>query len=289
MAGSETNINRARTPNPQDPECPSSPVIGRLWRRMSEPVNDLPKQRTKKRKQVYVRQQNNNNNNNTSNNNNNSADNDGSNRNSSNNNNGTDGNQVGDKDKTNLAEEFAESFTRNAMKSMKLDVDQSQNQPLTSGCPSRNDSTELLKILDDTHQQFRSNLLRGIHQKQRRSSVSSAGGIRDSPAHSELDLDNEAKFRKPKRAEDMLVFKIDHASKESIEASGAQDDFTEASCLLVQPHGLRESRSNPMLMDIGQIKELEIIEEQNELDNLSESGEEVSALVQVPVDQERGK
>ena len=237
--------------------------------------------------QVYVRQQNINNNSHNSNTTN-SADNDGPNSNTNTNSIGADGSSAVDKTKERQAEELVESFTRDALIAMKLDEDPLNPAP-SSGCPSRNDSAELLKILDDTHQQFRNNLLRGIHQKQRRSSVSSAGGIRDSPAHSEHDLDNEAKFRKPKRPEDMLVFKIDHASKESIEASGTHEDLNESNCLLVQTLGLRESRSNPMLMDLGQTKELEIIEEQNELDNLSESGEEVSTLIQVPGDLERGK
>ncbi len=70
--------------------------------------------------------------------------------------------------------------------------------------------------------------------------------------------------RKPKKAEDMLMFKIDHASKESIEASATPDDVTETGSLQPPVHGLRESRSNPMLIELGQTKELEIIEEQNE-------------------------
>ena len=41
---------------------------------------------------------------------------------------------------------------------------------------------------------------------------------------------------------------------------------------------LRESRSNPLLHELNQMKELEIIEEQNELDNQSDSGEATSLL-----------
>jgi hypothetical protein len=59
----------------------------------------------------------------------------------------------------------------------------------------------------------------------------------------------------------MLIFKIDHASKESLEAEA------EAAAVSPQPCAdLHESRSNPLLMELAQ-KELEIIEEQNELDN----------------------
>lgn len=254
---------------------------------MSEPVNDLPKQRIKTRKPVYVRQQKvnipANNNNNIS-----TAD--------SNNDNNTAAEVSGPSitysnvdDKVLLEKvELLHSFTGDTMNAIKNEEDQ---HPGSSGCPSRNDSAELLRILDDTHQHIRNNLLRGIHQKSRRSSVSSAGGFRVSPAQSDYDLDNENKFRKMKKVDDILMFKIDHVSKESIDNNQVDDVVTEVALLLPPPIvGMRESRSNPMLIELNQMKELEIIEEQeNEQDNQSESGEGSTLLVQEGIETEKSK
>jgi hypothetical protein len=44
LAGSETNLNRVQTPPiPEQQGFEAPTMTGRLWRRMSEPVNDLPK------------------------------------------------------------------------------------------------------------------------------------------------------------------------------------------------------------------------------------------------------
>jgi len=283
LAKSETNINRVQTPPIPDPEFLNSPRVGRLWRRMSEPVNDLPKQRIKKRKPVYVRQQNVNNNN---------------------------------KDFLQKVE-MLHSFTEDTLNALK------QEQEQGGACKTDQDSTELLKILDDTHQQFRNNLLRGVHRS-RQGSISSAGN-RESPAHSDIDIDSDNKPKKFEQAkkmtemkkppeikklpeikkaseakkitqtpstpiEDMLFFKIDRPAEdnhESLEKDLLEND-EEVHSPVASGLDLRESRSNPVLMELNQIKELEIIEEQNEQDNQSDSGE-CSSLLHEEVERQLDK
>ena len=80
--------------------------------------------------------------------------------------------------------------------------------------------------------------------------------------------------------EEMLFFKIDRPvedNHESLEKNLLEDDG-EVHSPATPALDLRESRSNPMLMELNQIKELEIIEEQNEQDNQSDSGECSSLL-----------
>ena len=208
LARSETNINRVQTPPIPDQDFLSSPKIGaRLWRRMSEPVNDLPKQRIKKRKPVYVRQQATNNNN----------------------------SRV-------LIEkvEMLHSFTQDTLDAIK----QEQDQGACSIDTTKKDSVELLKILDETHQQFRNNLLKGIYQK-RHGSISSAGN-RESPAHSDYEVDSDSKSRKIEQvkklteakrvaekplvqSDEMLFLKIDHAieREESVERRNSVEEAAE--------------------------------------------------------------
>ena len=201
------------------------------------------------------------------------------------------------------------SFTEDTLNALKQD----QEQGGACKTDPREDSTELLKILDDTHQQFRNNLLRGVHRS-RQGSISSAGN-RESPAHSDHDMDSDSKPRKFEQAkkmtemkkqpevkklpeikkaseakkipqtpstpiEEMLFFKIDRPvedNHESLEKNLLEDDG-EVHSPATPALDLRESRSNPMLMELNQIKELEIIEEQNEQDNQSDSGECSSLL-----------
>ena len=94
-----------------------------------------------------------------------------------------------------------------------------------------------------------------------------------------------------KKVDDILMFKIDHVSKESIDNNQVDDVVTEVALLLPPPIvGMRESRSNPMLIELNQMKELEIIEEQeNEQDNQSESGEGSTLLVQEGIETEKSK
>ena len=85
----------------------------------------------------------------------------------------------------------------------------------------------------------------------------------------------------------MLFFKIDKApdSQESLEKEHSEEpaDVQHLAPGAGSATGagldLRESRSTPMLLDLNQMKELEIIEEQNEQDNQSDSGE-CSSLLQ---------
>jgi hypothetical protein len=260
LARSETNINRVQTPPIPDQDYLSSPKIGaRLWRRMSEPVNDLPKQRIKKRKPVYVRQQ-----------------------------------AVANNNNRVLIEkvEMLHSFTQDTLDAIKQEQDTGAACNTTD--TTKKESAELLKILDETHQQFRNNLLKGIYQK-RHGSISSAGN-RESPAQSDQEVDSDSKSRKLEQVkklteaakripekplvqvqgDEMLFLKIDHAieREESIEEAAAEIHHPLTPTVL----DLRESRSNPMLHDLNQIKELEIIEEQNEQDNQSDSGEATSLL-----------
>ena len=276
LAKSETNINRVETPPiPDQEEYMSSPKVGRLWRRMSEPVNDLPKQRIKKRTPVYVRQQ------------------------------SAQTAAINNANNKLLLDkvEMLNSFTQDTMNAFK------QEQERGSGVACKkdpnHDSAELLKILDETHQQFRNNILKAANAG-RQGSIGSIGN-RDSPAQSDYDTDTEMKPRrlepakkvsemkklpeikkiqeKASLSDEMLFLKIDHSaeSHDNEQANLLEDKEIHPAIPTITttpPAGLelRESRSTPMLLDLNPIKELEIIEEQNEQDNQSDCGEGASLL-----------
>jgi hypothetical protein len=242
---------------------------------MSEPVNDLPKQRVKKRTPVYVRQQ------------------------------SAQTAAINAQHNKVLLDkvETLQSFTQDTMNAVKQDQERGsgacRNDP-------NHDSAELLKILDETHQQFRNNILKAANAG-RQGSISSIGN-RDSPAPSDYDTDTEVKPRrlepakkvvelkkpeakkvaeKPNLSDDMLFLKIDHShsaetqeilEKNLHEVTDIYPTTPTITATTLAGLELRESRSTPMLLDLNPIKELEIIEEQNEQDNQSDCGEGTSLI-----------
>lgn len=138
-------------------------------------------------------------------------------------------------------------------------------------------SSEMVRIIDDAHQQMK-NQLKKLQGKPTAMRSNRSFGSRESPYHSDYDTEPEARTKKPEPGamkyqhhEDMLILNIDHTAKDTLE-----QDLSESELQISDP--IPKEPQSPTKIDMAQLKELEIIEEQNEQDNQSESGEASSLL-----------
>jgi len=133
-------------------------------------------------------------------------------------------------------------------------------------------SSEMVRIIDDAHQQMRNHLKR-VQRPGLKSNRSF--GNRESPCQSDHDTEPESRSKKQdgkSQQEEMLILKIDKVP--DIDEEQLSQDEEDMDLQTSEQHQ-QTSQKEPQSPTL---KELEIIEEQNEQDNQSDSGEATSLL-----------
>ena len=155
-----------------------------------------------------------------------------------------------------LKVEILQAFTEDAINVLRQDLEATKQEVTTT---SKTDSTnicELLKALDETHQQFRNKLLRNMQGKRQSS---------ECETKQDLVCDSLESPNKPEEVRKFL-FKLDDLSG-SLASLDQKEDAGIADKTSFRP----DPPSSPLPENVHLAHELEIIEEQNEVDNTSEN------------------
>jgi hypothetical protein len=151
--------------------------------------------------------------------------------------------------------EILQAFTEDAINVLRQDLEATKQEATSSSKTDSTNISDLLRALDETHQLFRSKLLRNMQGKRQ---------ISESDSRQDFLTDALDSPNRPEEVKKFL-FKLDDlsgskASLEQKEDAGIPD----------KPSFRPDPPASP-LPDLAHPHELEIIEEQNEVDNTSES------------------
>ena len=164
--------------------------------------------------------------------------------------------------------EILQSFTEEAINVLRLDIEAAKVEAskTTEARQENSNISDLLKALDETHQQFRNKLLRTVYQNKRQTS-----GNKEETEIFFSDSVSEA-AESPHRTDDVkkFLFKLDDLSGSL--ASLDQPEEHSGGLTMIKPPSRAEPPGSP-LPEMLHPHELEIIEEQNEADNVSENEE----------------
>lgn len=175
--------------------------------------------------------------------------------------------------------EILQSFTEEAINVLKQDIEATKVDVQSKPDPAKHDSgtniSELLKALDDTHQQFRSKLLKSVYQNKRQisSSREETEILTPEPTTAEA-VESPRDVKK-------FLFKLDDLSG-SLASLDQVEDHSGGQNKAV----FRAEPPGSPLPEMLHPHELEIIEEQNEADNEDQLDSSTSAKTAAEVPKE---